>query len=221
MFTLKADFIGDFKTGDNINRNLKILALLYRYYESADSYDKGLLNKPITLILVSIIEAVLQDFHGRIVGFTSEGVQSLASTVIAYIRGKDIDEFSQIIDSAKKHDLLNSKNPDFYDKLHLLRRIRNRFHIQNTKHDLEKNESDVFTSERKILAEQLLEQTLKIMAEKYTRQGFNVQGHVSDFVLPWAEHIKPPPTTPSSEYLDFYEEYCGLSYEELRLLGFL
>ncbi len=66
MFTVSSHFIGSFKLGDNINHNLRIITLLYRYFEAGEETERELLCKPIILILVSITEAILHDFHFRI-----------------------------------------------------------------------------------------------------------------------------------------------------------
>jgi hypothetical protein len=76
-----------------------------------------LLCKPIILLLVSIIEAVLHDLHRRIKTFTIEGVQNLATSAGDYIRLKKIDEFEKYIASAKKHDLFNLADSGFYQQL--------------------------------------------------------------------------------------------------------
>jgi len=66
MLKVSSCFILNFKLGDNINHNLSVLALLYDYYNREDEDGKRLLCKPIIILLVSIIEAVLHDFHSRI-----------------------------------------------------------------------------------------------------------------------------------------------------------
>jgi hypothetical protein len=63
MSSVSSCFILSFKLGDNINHNLSVLALLYYYYNQEDQDGKCLLCKPIIILLVSIIEAVLHDFH--------------------------------------------------------------------------------------------------------------------------------------------------------------
>ena len=72
MFTVSSNFIGNFKLGDNINHNLEILQLLYRQFDQSKFRNKRLLCKPIIIIVVSIIEAVLHDFHFRIQRHTFE-----------------------------------------------------------------------------------------------------------------------------------------------------
>lgn len=74
---IDSGFIGDFKLGDNICFNLGILKTLYALREAGTRQEKLHLQKPIILLNVSIIEAVLCDFHGRIQSFTKEGVSNL------------------------------------------------------------------------------------------------------------------------------------------------
>ena len=187
MFTVSSCFILNFKLGDNINHNLSVLALLYRYYNAEDENGKRLLCKPITILLVSIIEAVLHDFHRRIRMLTYEGIANLSYEIIEYVRGKKIDELEKYIASARKHDLFASQDAAFYDLLDELRRLRNRIHIQNIKNDFEDDEYNAFTNTRKTKAEQALEKTLKTLAANHPRPA-HVRGYVSDFKLPWAAH---------------------------------
>jgi hypothetical protein len=191
-FTVRPNFIGSFKLGDNINSNLRTLALLYNYYEEGDIANKTLLRKPITIIIISIIEAVLHDFHSRIRAFTAEGVASLTSDVILHIKGAKIDELAKYIASAKKHDFFDMQNTKFYDALDDLRKLRNRIHIQNSKGDFEPNETDAFSVKRKVLAEKVLEKVLKAMNEHHGRR---VSGYVQDFELPWDEYFPEPVLT--------------------------
>jgi len=190
MFTVSSGFIADFKLGDNINHNLSVLALLYRYYNEEDGTGKRLLRKPIIILLVSIIEAVLHDFHSRIRKFTYEGVVNLPYEIIEYVRSKKTkDELEKYIASARKHDLFVSEDVAFYDLLDELRRLRNRVHIQNTKRDFEPDDYNAFNEARRVKAEQALERTMKTMAAKYPRPA-HARGYVADFKLPWAAHFQ-------------------------------
>jgi hypothetical protein len=127
MITIQSKFIGEFKTGDNIVHNLGILEVLYRLYSASSQADKRLLCKPIVLLLVSIIDAVLHDFHTRVRDFTKEGVQNLAASSIERIRRmKKKEQFEKYIDSANEYGLLEPKGSAFYTQLHELRKLRNR-----------------------------------------------------------------------------------------------
>ena len=59
---------------------------------------------------------------------------------INYIRGKHIDELDKYISSAKKHDLFDEPDSDFYEALDQLRKLRNRVHIQNKKNHFESDQ---------------------------------------------------------------------------------
>lgn len=189
MFTVCSGFICDFKLGDNIIYNLKVLSFFYEQYNaSEDIFKKRLLLKPITIFLVSIMEAVLYDFHLRIKNNTSEGVINLKDDVLNYIRGKKIDELEKYIVSARKHNLFDADDNNLYDMMDKLRKLRNRIHIQNIKKDFDRDEVKVFTVGRKELAEKVLEIILKQMNRRYSRDPkFKC---VDDFNLPWPEHYE-------------------------------
>jgi hypothetical protein len=184
---IKSDFIGSFKTGDNINHNLEILALLYKFYKAASEPEKRLLCKPIIVTNASITEALLHDLHFRMNFFTTEGVRNISQKVLDYVRGKHIDEFGSYIASAKKHDLLKAKQTNLYDELDELRKLRNRIHIQNLKGGFERDESEAFNETRKRQSETTLERVMKTISKHYGRgEGY---GHVADFILPWRKNV--------------------------------
>lgn len=188
MFKIKSNFICLFKIGDNINHNLKVLALLYKTESSLPDETKTLLYKPIIITVASICEAILYDFHVRIKHNTKEGVKNLASNIIDRIRTKNIDEFEKYIASAKKNELFEKNDSTFYDELDDLRKLRNRVHIQNRKRHFEPDESTAFNRKRKIMSEKILERILKQMVDKYSRPN-SVTGYVDDFEIPWEEHF--------------------------------
>ena len=187
MVVIKSNFIGKFKIGDNINHNLDVLGLLYKYFDKADLEQKGLLYKPITITIVSIIEAVLYDFLWRVYKFTTEGVQGLSERVINSIRGKDYDEFCKYIECAKKHKIFGKKDCAIYDNLQELRTLRNRIHIQNRDGHLEPDELKAFNDTRKILAEKVLEEIMRTLSREHSREDSH--HHVKDFELPWKAHF--------------------------------
>lgn len=184
-FTVSSGFIGSFKLGDNLNHTLDVLTLLYQTQRADTS---SLLCKPITILLASVCEAILCDFHDRMKRFTREGVGNVAESVLDYVRGTHIDEFSKYIASAKKHNLLKDAGPRIYDSLEDLRKLRNRVHIQNKKGHFEPDDGHAFTMSRQIEAEKTLERVLKLMAERHARPA-SAQGYVADFQLPWSEHF--------------------------------
>ena len=186
MVTINSNFIGNFKLGDNICFNLAIRKTLYDLRFAGNPLQRRHLQKPIIVMNVSIIEAVLYDFHLRVKTFTSEGVANLQASVIDYIRGKKIDELERYIASAKKHDLFDERESGFYDALDDLRKIRNRLHIQNTKNHFEADDHAAFSEARLTLSEQAIEHVMRTMAKKYPRPQHNF---VKNFELPWDAHF--------------------------------
>lgn len=194
MFTVSSGFIGEFKTGDNIIYNLGCLGALYSAQNSASSSESRLFSKPITITMVSIIEALLHDLFYRIKNHTSESVKNIATKVLEDVRSKTLDQLETYIAAVKKHDLLGAAGTDLYEKLDELRKVRNRIHIQNVKQQLPQNESQVFTISRQKSTEAVLEQVLKHVSDKYKRPE-HIQGIVGSFELPWDEHLKTAPGT--------------------------
>jgi hypothetical protein len=180
--------MGNFKLGDNINHNLRILSLLYESQSQCDIPQKEVLCKPIIIFIASICEAVLADLHMRIRLYTIEGVKNVADDVMDYIRGKKIDEFEKYIASARKYDFFDAGDTSFYEALDELRRLRNRIHIQNTKRHFEPDECRAFTLKRQELAERILEKVMKTMLAKYSRSRER-HACVADFQLPWDEYF--------------------------------
>ncbi len=189
MFVVSSGFIGKFKIGDNVNYNLAVLAQLYDHFGRGLEDKQKLLCKPITILLISIIEAFLYDLHFRGRTFTSEGVANVARSWFEALRGSNVDEFARLIDRAKNHKLLGDVGDEFYSSLHELRKLRNRVHIQNEKNDLDVDDVLAFTPARKVAAEEALEKVAKYLAAHYPRPE-HVQGHVADFKLPWREHYR-------------------------------
>lgn len=189
MFTVDSSFIGIFKLGDNIVHNLEVLSLLYEQQVSSTHEQNSHLCKPIILLNASICEAILYDFHFRINKFTREGVQNIDEDVVEYIRDKHIDEFEKYISSARKHDLFEASDSDFYQELDDLRKLRNRIHIQNTKNHFEPDDAEAFNMDRQQTSERILEKLAKTMALKYRRKD-SVPKCVEDFKFPWCEHTK-------------------------------
>lgn len=183
MQTINSNFILRFKLGDNVVYNLKIAKKLYECNEKCE--DK-LLNKPIILINVSIIEAIMHDFIEKIKILTIEGV-NLPDVTINYIRDlQKTDKFQLLIDQFEKHNFVEVKGFNLIENLKKLSTIRNRIHIQNEKQKLERDDIDAFSKERLIISEKVLEIMMKVMSEKYPR---NIEA-VDKFSLPFREHFE-------------------------------
>lgn len=182
MFTIQSNFINDFKTGDNINYNLRLLKLLYEHYAASGEPERSLLRKPITVTLVSITEAMLHDFLQRVQLNTREGID-LDPDVIKDIRYKHLKKLDHFIACVKKHRLFGD-DETLYEQLDELRRLRNRVHIQSRDGRLEKNESQAFSVARKRRAENALEYVCRSLAMNFSRPVW-AHGYVQDFEFPW------------------------------------
>ena len=185
---IRSSFVGDFKLGDNIVYNLKILKTLSEQRAAAADNQKNHYNKPITLICVSIIEAAIHDFLCRAKYLTLEGVPSLAKDIITYLREKDIDRFAGYIDQLKKINFFGNADYDIYKNLHNLRKLRNRIHIQNKKNHFERDDECAFNDARLRMSEECLEFTLRTL-ENHPRNA-NIGNHVEIFVLPFEQYFE-------------------------------
>ena len=76
-------FVWNFKHGDNIIYNFEILQELYNVKKVTKN---NILNKPIIIITVSIIEAILIDFIYRLYGATNHQPKELDKHTIFLIK---------------------------------------------------------------------------------------------------------------------------------------
>jgi hypothetical protein len=186
MQTFNSDFIADFKLGDNIVYNLKVLSVLYDAMNQAGASKKYLFYKPITLLNVSIFEALMHDFIFRMKHFTVEGVAGIAEATLMHFRIKKLDKLELFIKHFEKNGILNDKEFEIYKKLDELRKLRNRIHIQNDKHELERDDRKAFNKERMKNSEMCLESVVDTLSKKHSRA---IGSHVNDFELPFASHF--------------------------------
>jgi len=162
-------FFWDFKRMDNVNYNFRIVELLYT--EKKKSNNPHFI-KPIMIILISIIECMLYDFIIRVQTHNADKIPNLEQCIIDSIKTKEIDQFETIIAQVKKQNLLRaspSSSSSVYSDLDLLRKIRNRIHIQNAQQDLNKDEYNVFTQGNLELAEKMLERVCEVLCNVYPR----------------------------------------------------
>lgn len=118
-------FIGDFKVGDNIARNARVLCKL------SELNEDGAFNKLMLIQAGSIIEAALSEIVFRAQNFNLEGVPNISEADRAAIAKKEIERFKTLIDVMKKYKILDGLGADVYNELDTLRKYRNRVHIQN------------------------------------------------------------------------------------------
>lgn len=122
--TIRCNFIGDFKVGDNILANGNALCRL-----SATNED-NVFNKLIVVQAGSIVEASLDQIIYRAQNYTKEGVPNIPEEDLKKIRDTKIERFNNIIQAMQTHKLLDELGGTVYDDLHRLRKLRNRVHIQ-------------------------------------------------------------------------------------------
>jgi hypothetical protein len=190
MFTLPSSFIANFKIGDNVHYNLDVLKILYACYDDLSPSDRRFLDKPITVTLVSICEALIFDFIDRSKAFTQEGVAGLKEANLEKLRKAKAWSMDQKIRLIKELNLLESKDSDVYVELENLAKLRNRIHIQNEKKNFEADEGKAFTYSRRLKAEKMVELLMIRFAELYPRPVHIVKSqYVDDFELPWKSHI--------------------------------
>lgn len=190
MFTVKSDFIGHFKIGDNINHNLDILSVLYRHFEEAEKKEKELLCKPIIIFLVSIADAIVYDLFWRVKAHTIEGVPKLTKKAKTGIILNKFDRFHSRLVFAKKNKIFGTSQ-DLYSHLEGLIKLRNRIHIQNEKNAYEANEIEAFTIKRKRIAETAVEKLMRLMTKKFKRKK-GARGYVRKFQCPWPTILSKP-----------------------------
>lgn len=191
MNTVSGSFIGKFKIGDNIHYNLKVLNILYLSLKNLPSEHQIYLEKPITVILVSICEAIIHDFiFFRSKNFTREGISGLSKKNLEVLRSSNPWNFEKKIQLVKKLNLLNTEDQNTYTYLEKLAQLRNRIHIQNEKQNFEDDEHLVFKKIRRVEAEKMVELLMKRLLELYPRPAhITMSEHVEDFKLPWKSHF--------------------------------
>jgi len=190
-------FIWSFKCGDNILYNFSVLQKLYEARKKLNE-GQALFNKPITVIIVSIIECIIADFIDRVKDHRNEPVPNLTSTEINDFRytekggtlvWKDFTKLTHFINQIKKHDIFDTKTPRFYQVLDYFRQVRNRIHIQmGHKDKLPPNESEIFTDKNLELVQLLLARVIEKMFVKFPRPQNADKLSVIDvkqFPYPW------------------------------------
>ena len=184
-------FMWSFKKGDNIVYNFEIIWEQYNAKAQAVTWSaKSKFNKPIILLLISIIECILDDFVNRVDQHVNDRVPNITSSQITDFKTKKRDKLEHYIAAAKLHNLFDADDA-FYDDLDYLRKARNRFHIQNTKHQLDENESSIFTNSNVNKAERVFETVLERMMTKFFR-GASLEIQFSEVPLPWSRATPLP-----------------------------
>jgi hypothetical protein len=179
--TIRCNFIGDFKVGDNILVNGNALCRLSATNES-DTF-----NKLMVVQAGSIVEAALDQIIYRARSYTREGVPSIPVEDLYKIRGSKIERFNNIIQTMKTRKLLDGLGRTIYDDLHRLRKLRNRVHIQfdDEPEGLGRDDHLAFSAKEVIWSLTLCVQVLKHLGERFPRpEGLDVFAH--DVSIPTA-----------------------------------
>lgn len=178
-------FIWEFKIGDNIKYNLNII------YNLIEDYNKNRFNykKPISILCVSVIEAILVDFLARLDMGTNHFPKKLndARFEIKSKLSKEKKEFPGIfLDKVYQYrKLRNFKYKDLidffeefsilgpsiktYKNLQKIGHFRNRVHINNYFGNFERDESKVFSEKRTQLTIDYMVKMFRYFKENYSR----------------------------------------------------
>jgi len=190
-------FYWNFKRMDNTVYNLEILSYLYHLRGKASSVQlKSLLNKPIIIFTISIVECVLYDFMTRIQQHSNEKIPNLDIGIInkikykvekGVLKMKDLTKLNSIIPQLKAFNLLNWSIDDesIYRQLEILQKIRNKIHIQLTNDKLHKDERYIFNNANVKKSELVLETVLKAMMIYYPRPWNKDNLNADNFPYPW------------------------------------
>lgn len=190
MSIIKNTFIGKFKIGDNVHYNIKVLKALYSSRNELPEDQKNYLEKPITVILVSICEALIYDFIDRSKYFVREGVAGLSEASLDRLRKSNAWKFEKKIKLFKELNLLKTSDANIYIFLQNLANLRNRIHIQNEFNNFEADEIIAFNTQRRIEAEKMVELLMSKLSEHYPRPNHIIMSqYVNDFELPWDCHF--------------------------------
>ena len=184
------EFVWDFKHGDNIVYNFEVLRSLYNARDNDP--QPNLLNKPITISIVSIVEAILVDFLARIdqatshlpAGIDIQTLTDIKSEIEKQKKPVKLDDeilgeqiylkrkmyhFNEIVGIFKKYEVFGGKDDDIYEQLSTFGAIRNRVHIENYHRNFEERENLVFTSKRLEALEEVLRSLWLKMKVDYRR----------------------------------------------------
>ncbi|HEX8585113.1 MAG TPA: hypothetical protein VF680_11960 [Allosphingosinicella sp.] len=175
IIEVPCNFVGSFKVGDNLRYNCEILCSLVA------KNDDGSLNKMIVLQAGAIIEAAIIQIIYRAQNFNKEGVPNIIEQDRLKIEEAKIDKFAVAIDVLRKYSVLDDLGAAVYEDLHLLRKFRNKIHIQEEIKvpDSPRDEVILFKKDRREWALELNRRTLQYLSQALARPP-----HIHDYVGP-------------------------------------
>ena len=189
---IKVDnFIWNYKVGDNIKHNIEDIIILYEYKNNSSSVRNGkIFNKYISIIYVSLIEAMLYDFVVRLSEATTEFPKDiqyekklniknyLSKQKVSYksnnreratlLRVRNYS-LAQIIKFLQDFELLEKANHNVYLDLNKIAIFRNRIHIYNWYGNFEKDERNLYTDTRLLSVEKYFLYVLNTLESRYSR----------------------------------------------------
>jgi hypothetical protein len=163
--TIRCNFIGDFKVGDNIVANGRALCRL------SATNEGNTFNKLMVVQAGSIVEASLDQIFYRAKTYTREGVPNIPADDLEKIRENKPERFYRIIEAMKTHKLLDALGGTIYDDLHRLRKLRNRVHIQfdDEPEELGRDDHHAFSDKEVAWSLSLCIRVLKHLGERFPR----------------------------------------------------
>ena len=175
----------NFLKGDNLVENYDSVWTIYNVGRDENGNLNPDLIKPVVILLMAIVECILDDFVHRLNGRTNDPIQNITQEQLDDFKTKRRDQLEAYIAAAKKHNLFCVLvDSNLYDNLDMLRKARNRIHIQNRKNLLQEREHNVFTQTTLHTAELCFEEVVKSMMERYYRWG-SPNKTPEDMIYPW------------------------------------
>jgi hypothetical protein len=177
-------FFWSFKRMDNVNYNFETIEVLYAAKKANNNNLH--FNKPIIILIISIIECTLYDFIMRIHQYRQDSFPNITQAIVSFFRNSsETDELKVLIPQIQTHNLLRvSKSDNLYTDLEHLRKIRNRVHIQNKYLMKPIDEYAVFTEMEMVRSQQCLEKVYDALCNVYPRWK-KQPIPMSDFPRPW------------------------------------
>lgn len=174
----------DFERKNNVVYNFNAIEFLI--VDAIKSKFPSYYYKPLTLMLMSIIECALYDFLWRVKQAKIEGV-SVTNNQKKEIESITIPNMLQnYLNICKKRKLLGTESSDIYERLQQHIEYRNRVHIQNRKNYSPRNESKLWTSHKVITTGNLLRDIFIYLCKKYPRpSSFHSNPNLNLFPTPW------------------------------------
>lgn len=168
---------------DNANYNFQILETICKVKK--EKSNNPYFNKPLTVLLIAIIECVLYDFVRRVTEYRQEAIPNLDPTAVDDTRSKTLDQLEPLIAHVKKNNLLRVSSGDsIYDDLDFLRKVRNRIHIQNYQQQLDRDEYKIWIDDNIKMAGRVLERICEVLCHVYPRPDREFVS-IIDFPKPW------------------------------------